>query len=146
MRRVVYDQEDRCLQWASDRIGTRPFSEFAHAIGVINGDEILAVTVWDNFSSYNCTMSIASDGGKRWMSREFLFRSFAYPFIQLDLRRATVVVAEGNDESLRLGLHLGFTVECERVRRFFGDKDAIMMGMLREECRWIGDGFAKAAA
>lgn len=136
MKRAVYDQKEKCMAWAEEVIG-HTFGPNAHCVGLVDGDALRAVTVWDDFSPWNCTMSIASDGSRRWMTRDFLFRSFAYPFIQLGLRRATVVIAADNDASIRLALHIGFTVECARVPELFGDKDGIVMGMLRKDCRWI---------
>ena len=60
----------------------------------------------------------------------------AYPFVQLDCQRATVIVRKKNKRSRKFVEWLGFRQEgC--CRRGFKDDDAIIYGLLREECRWI---------
>lgn len=137
MRQIVYDQEEECLAWAADRIHCRGFGPHAHAIGVRDDHGLCAVTAWDDFSPWNCMMHIASDSGRRWMTREFLFRSFAYPFLQLDLRRVTGLIAADNEASLHLAERVGFVVECPRVQQAFGERDGVLLRMLRAECRWV---------
>jgi RimJ/RimL family protein N-acetyltransferase len=137
-RRIIYDQRERCLTWAAKRIGHDDFGDYAHAMGLLNGDgRLIAVTVWDNFSNWNCFMSVASDGSRRWMTPAFLYRSFFYPFEQLGLRRVTLTVASDNAASENLARRLGFSVECAAMPALFGDKDGIVLGLLREDCRWL---------
>lgn len=98
--------------------------------------EIMGVVAYDHWTPGNCEMSIASDLTGHWMTREFLRLAFAYPFLQCGLRRVTGVVEEDNWRALNLDTRLGFVFEG-RLRKWFGDKDGIVLGMLREECRWI---------
>lgn len=95
-----------------------------------------AVAVYSRFHETNLEMSIASDGSKRWINKAYLYACFAYPFNVLGKRRIMGVVEEGNEAAMRLDLHLGF-VEEGRLRKWFGEKDGILLGMLREECRWL---------
>lgn len=147
MRRVIYGEDDDLCRWAAATIGAGGgFSSDAHAIGMEVDGEIVAVTVWNCFERYNCLMSVASDGSRRWLTREFLFRSFAYPFLQLGLPRVTLKADEGNVPSLKFALHLGFSVEGRLRKAAGGVRDDIVFGMLREECRWIDLSMAKHAA
>jgi len=105
-----------------------------------NDGRILAVSVYSHFTDTNCEMSIASDGSSRWMSKGFLRASYAYPFLQCGLQRVTGIIEVGNDSALRLDEHIGMVREGV-LRNWFitddGPKDGIVMGMLREECKWI---------
>lgn len=149
-RRIVYghlsqDWSDKELcQWAAGQIGAGGgFSPDARAMGIEIDGEMAAVTIWNCFELHNCLMSIASDNKKRWMTREFLFRSFAYPFLQLGLDRVTTKSDERNAPSIRLALHLGFTAEG-RLRNAAGSGfDDIVFGLLKEECRWISRNLAQ---
>lgn len=151
MKRVAYGHvegrtEEFC-QWAAAIIAPGqkfPAETFALAMEV--GGEIAAVTLWNGFEDHNCLMSIASDGSKRWITREFLYRSFAYPFIQLGLPRVTAKMDEANLDSVRTALHLGFVEEGRMRRAAPGGRDEIIMGLLKEDCRWIDDSLAKLAA
>ncbi len=145
-RRVIYGDDAEMCRWAAATIGAGGgFSADARAIGMEVGGEIVAVTVWNCFELHNCLMSVASDGSRRWMTREFLFRSFAYPFLQLGLPRVTVKVDEANAASLRLTKHLGFVEEGRLRRAAPGGRDDIVMGLLSEECRWISVALARHA-
>jgi RimJ/RimL family protein N-acetyltransferase len=108
----------------------------ARVIANLDGDRIAAVTAFTRFDARNAEMSIASDGSKKWMTRAFLYESFAYPFITLNLERVTGVVDSRNRAALTLDLKLGFVPEGV-LRRWFGEADGILLGMLRSECRWL---------
>jgi len=150
-RRVVYGQtegrtEELCRWAAAILCPGQTFPHDTHAIASEVDGEIAAVTLWNSFDDYNCLMSIASDGSRRWMTREFLYRSFAYPFVQLGLPRVTVKIDEDNLESVKLGVHLGFQFEGSMRKAAPGGRREIIMGLLKEECRWIDLGLAKHAA
>ena len=82
-------------------------------------------------------MHIAAVPGRRWMTRDFLRVAFRYPFWQLGCRRVTGYVPASNADALRFDLHLGFVQEG-RMREALPDgEDVIVLGMLRNECRWL---------
>jgi hypothetical protein len=145
--RFIYGQDAKMAKWAAVQIGAGGgFPRDVRAIGVQRNGNLIAVALWHTLSLRNCFVSIATNRSGRCATREFLFRSFAYPFLQLDLPRVTCIVDEGNDESVRLAEHLGFKLEG-RLRRAAPDgRDDLMFGMLREECRWIGLDMARHAA
>lgn len=133
---ILYGQEARLLPWAQEKIGTGPFREDAKVIGLERDGEVVAAVVFDNFSAADCNMHIASDGTRRWMNKELLLSSFAYPFVQLRKRRVTGMVPGKNQQALEFDLHLGFEVEG-RCRDALPDDDIIILGMLRRDCRFI---------
>ena len=136
MSAIIYGQEDRMLPWACERIGLGKFKGDAKTIGVERDGELVAVVVYDGFSECDCNMHIASDGLGNWLSRELLVRAFAYPFIQLGFRRVTGLVPARNAAALQFDQHLGFEYEG-RCRNALPDDDLIILGMLRENCRFI---------
>lgn len=133
---IVFDEDYRLIGWAAERIGVECFSHDAHAIGLERDGELVAVVVYDRFSPHDCHMHVASDGSKRWLVREFLVACFAYPFIQLGLRRVTGLVPASNAAALKFDKNLGFLVEGYH-HQALGDDDLITLGMLRENCRFI---------
>lgn len=128
------------LPWAEGVIGFAPRDD-AKAIGVVDADgTIRSVTVFDNFSPCDCNMHIASDGSKRWLTRIYLRTAFYYPFVQVGLRRVTGLVPASNSAALHFDLHLGFVREG-LCRNALPDDDLIVLGMLREHCRFIPQEF-----
>lgn len=136
--------------WAADQIGAGGgFSSDVRAIGLEHDGELVAAVMWDYITKYNCVMSVASDGKSRWMSRDFLYRAFYYPFGQLNLRVITCLIAENNAPSLKLCKHIGFKIigenESGRIPHGSGDYDDIVLCMKKEDCRWISRDMAKHA-
>lgn len=131
----IYGEDKRLLEWASEVIHFTPRSD-ARAIGWQEHGTLRAVTIYDGFSECDCNMHIASDGTGNWLRRAFLKASFSHPFLQWNLRRVTGLVPSKNHAALRFDLHLGFKQEG-LIRHALPDDDIIVLGMLREDCRWI---------
>lgn len=142
MKEVVYEPKDEMVAWAEARIHGCKFRDDARAIGVRSEHGYCGVVVFDNFSTTGCWISVASDGGRRWLSRELLIRVFAYPFTQIGYRRVSALISCRNADSLALCEGIGFQREGV-VRQAGADgEDSILLGMLREECRWLPERFA----
>lgn len=137
MKRVIYDEPEKMLGWAANKIGIGRFSRDARPIGLAQGNDIIAVVVFDNFSDASSCISVASNGTGTWLNRTFLVKVFAYPFLQLGHRRVTAMITESNIASRRFCAHCGFAEEG-RIREDGKDgEDLIVMGMLRRECRFL---------
>lgn len=135
MTGFIYDEQDRLVEWAASCIGFEPRQD-VKAIGWQEHGKLRAVTLWDGFSKCDCNIHIASDGSGNWLRRAFLKTSFAHPFVQWDLRRVTGLVPSKNVAALTFDLHLGFQREG-LIRNALPDDDIIVLGMLREDCRFI---------
>lgn len=134
--KLIYGQEERLLPWAAKATNVPGFRRDAYAIGLERDDELCAVVVFDTFSQTGCNMHIASDGTRRWMNKELLLSAFAYPFVQLGLKRVTGIVPARNTAALSFDEHLGFVREG-LCRDGFPDDDMVILGMLRKDCRFI---------
>lgn len=139
--RLVATPDSRLLPWAAERIGIAQFRNDAKAIGREVDGRLVAVVVYDGFTSTDCNVHLASDGSKRWMTRELLFEAFAYPFIQLGFRRITGLVKASDTYTISVNEHFGW--RREGLHRMAADDgtDIISMGMLRSECRFIPQEF-----
>jgi RimJ/RimL family protein N-acetyltransferase len=136
MNRLIYGEDDRLLPWALERTGIPGFRPDARTIGYERDGETVAVVVFDGFSEIDCNMHIASDGTRRWLTRELLTAAFAFPFIQCGLRRVTGLVPARNVAALRFDEHIGFRREGYHARAA-KDGDLVSLGMLREWCRFL---------
>lgn len=139
--KLIYGEEDRLVPWAEKVIGVK-FRRDAYTIGLERNGEVVCVCVYDSFSECDCSMHIASDGSSRFANKEFVVAVFAYPFLQLGLRRVTAMVPAKNERALKLDEHLGFVREG-RHPHACQDDDLISLGMLRENCRFIPTGGAR---
>jgi RimJ/RimL family protein N-acetyltransferase len=127
---------DRLGAWASKRIEHFDLSEQLYtAIGLERDGEIIAVTVYNFYNGSNVAMSFAAVAGRRWLTREYLHAIFRYPFVQLGVRRVTGFVPAKNSDSLRFAHHLGAKLEGV-MRHALPDDDLVILGILREDCKY----------
>lgn len=137
MSNLIYGQEDRLLPWAQDRVSVA-FRRDAYTLGLEKNGELVAVVVYDSFGETDCAMHIASDGTKAWMNKALLLSAFAYPFKQLGLLRVTGLVPADNNAALEFDKNLGFKEEGYHPKAGPGGKDLVSLGLLKENCRFVG--------
>lgn len=137
--KVLFNHTSEVSAWVKDRIEQVSDWGPCEALGVIDGNRIVAGVVYNHFSQANIEMSVAAEPGIRWLSRPALFAFFYYPFVTLGCNRVTSTIKSGSStKSVRkFCQHVGFKYEGV-VREFYRDgRDAVIFGMLRRECRWI---------
>lgn len=133
--RIRTDKQE-LLDWAAARYDDNAIDGDTSAIGVEEDGRIMAVAMYNAFTSMSCNIHVVSDGGKRWASRTFLREAFHYPFVQLGLTRLTALVPARNTDALTLDLRLGFQMEG-RMAEATDNDDLVVLGMLRRNCIWI---------
>jgi len=149
MRSVVYGLESQLIPVAAQWAGAedpRWFDPNATALGALCDGRIVAVAVFYQFTPTDCRISLASDGSKRWLTREFIVRVFAYPFVQMHLNRLTAEIPATNRAAVRLCQHFGFRPEGAKRKACHDGSDELIFGLLREECKWLGPRRRLAAA
>jgi len=124
------------VEWVARK--TSEFGCFGTEIGIgwqKNG-EIVAGVAYANWNGPNVECHIASDGSRKWLTREYLWTIFDYPFNQLKCDRITVCVGQKNTDSNRFVKHLGFELEC-RLESAHPTGDLLVYRMFRHQCRFI---------
>lgn len=134
--------DDRLLDWIAVRIPhigpNHDWHGRARAIGIgMDGQIIAGMAVLDMDKRFgNAEIAMAATT-PRWASRATIRKLLAYPFEQLNCQRITTVTATSNEAALKMNRQLGFQYEGA-MRKAFGDEDAIIMGLLKEEAeRWL---------
>jgi len=136
--RVVWGEDERVGAWVAERVSATTFGPFT-AIGLERNGELVAGLVYNMFTGPSINMHVALDPILRMVSREHLAIAFGYPFNQLKCKRITGRVHALNFKAQRFDEHLGFIREgIERCGAADG-ADIILYGMLRAECRWLGE-------
>ena len=107
-------------------------------IGVLTGGNLAGGVVYSEYRGHDIRANIASTS-PRWLSRDVLWQLFKYPFKQLGCARITVIVSDDNPRSERLARWLGFVPEGRIRAGMSTGRDALVFGMLQNECRWIED-------
>jgi len=124
------------VSWVAKR--TNEYGNFGTDVGIgwqKNG-ELVAGVAYANWNGVNVECHIASDGSRKWLTRQYLWTIFDYPFNQMGAKRITTCVGEGNLDSTRFTQHLGFTIEA-RLKGAHPTGDLLIFRLLRHDCRWI---------
>ncbi|MGI9345511.1 MAG: GNAT family N-acetyltransferase [Gammaproteobacteria bacterium] len=134
-------ENQELVLWARERLNI-DFGLTAHAIGVRNENEPLAVTVYNNFKSrpngtvYMCDASIVSIS-PRWCNRSVLRQLFHYPFVILGVLRLQTICEAKNPRIRKFNQHLGFIEEGILREAWDMGGDAVVWSMLPHECKWL---------
>lgn len=134
-KQVIFAQE-RVGPWTCERTGGT-FESDSTAIGLEEDGELVAGVVFDNYNSRSICMHIAAIPGARWMTREYLWVCFAYPFNQLKVNKILGLVDSTNHAARKFDEHLGFMLECN-IKDAGRDGDLLIYSMTRQQCRFLG--------
>lgn len=137
---VTMEHQGELIAWAEDHFGIPRGSMPPEtvALGVIDASgSPLAVICVNAFYSHYCTMHVASNGSKRWLTRTVLRCIFGYVFELLGLQRVNIIVSVNNVPVQILALKLGFRMEGYARCGADDGSDGIVLGMLASECPWL---------
>lgn len=135
---LLLDQKRTVAAWALQHLRmprysglADPFSEPYEAFGVLRQGELSGVVIFSG-QTVDGEISITVVGAGWTRS---LFRWVGdYVFNQLGCVRLSAIVAD--PIVANYCVRLGFVREGVK-RRYYGDVDGIMLGMLKEECKWL---------
>ena len=133
---IIVGQDAVVGPWVCARIGGTWINGRGTTIGLQRSGELVAGILYEDCNGVNVNMHVASDGSRRWMTRELLHFAFWYPFEQLGVKRVTGTVPASNDDARRLDEHLGFVLEA-RLEKAHPDGDLLIYRMFRHECKWL---------
>jgi RimJ/RimL family protein N-acetyltransferase len=136
VKRIVVDSPERVGLFVAKKNAMQGnFANFS-AIGLEEDGELIAGVVFNDFNEVSICMHVAATEGKRWMTREYLWLCFHYPFEQLKVRRITGVVEEGNHAARKFDEHLGFVLEAS-LKDAGKTGDLLVYRMFKEDCRFL---------
>jgi RimJ/RimL family protein N-acetyltransferase len=133
---LVFGADQFIAHWVAQRVREfNPMHEKYTCIGVADDARLIAGMVYHQYRGHDLVMTFAADSPK-WANKGNLGAFFRYPFGQLGCKRVTTFAARKNKRSRKLIEGVGFKLEGV-MRKGNGDQDAMIYGMLAEECKWI---------
>lgn len=136
MKSLVIGQKERVGEFLKKHEAWLGASQY-EAIGLEENGELIAGVVYDSYEENARIASYCAGVGKRWLTREFLWAMFDYPFNQLNVNAVINTVSTDNKESMRFTEHLGFK-EVARIEGGASDGDLIIYVLYKKDCKWIG--------
>lgn len=130
---------DYAGQWVAHQVGKLWHGPNAgRAIGWVDSDGLAAGVAFVNFDGVSVWLDCAAKPGTRWLDRRGLWAIFHYVFVQLGCLRASCMIPEDNEKSIKLVTQAGFTQEARLERAAPDGKDMLVFRMFKEDCRWLG--------
>lgn len=130
---IVFERK-RVARWVKEQTGRGGWGEWYQAIGHEQGGKLIAGVVFNFQTECDVVMHIAAHGP--WLTSEYAHAIFAYPFVQLGVRRVSACPKASNTAVRRLIEALGFQHEGT-LRNYYLDSDAEVYGLLRDDCRYV---------
>jgi hypothetical protein len=121
-----------------DVVGVTPYVGFA----VYNAQNtVVAGILITNYRGHDCEITMAADTPK-WAQRNVLRVVFEYIFYRMKCVRCTCSVAKrkGTGRTRRFLVGMGFALEGSLRRAYDGEYDALVYGLLAENCRFLAGG------
>ena len=134
MKQIVIGQP--VVDWVARSMKRGEGYGLSAGIGLEEDGRLIAGVVYNEWNKVNINMHVASDKTARWMTREYLWMCFDYPFNQLKVKRITAFIEDENTEAIRFDTHLGFKYET-RMKDAYVNGDILIYVMRREDCRWL---------
>ena len=106
------------------------------ALGLIRDGRLVAGVIYNCFEGLNVNMHIGAEEGSRWMTAQFLYAAFDYPFNQMKKRRVSACINSNRRKAISFVENLGFEYEGRR-KHYYENGDMVLYGMLKEKCRFI---------
>ena len=132
--KFIYGEDKRVSEYVKQRI---PYAQYGFdkcvTIGVEQGGVLVAgIVFFDWFSAWgNVYVAVAGDGN--WCTRKLLRCCYAFPFMQMECKRVTVLVRDGNHPAINLVTRIGF--KLEGIMR--GEQSCLVFGILKNEAlKW----------
>ncbi len=138
---ISLEQRQEFFDYMNERLSSDFTPDKSRCIASVEDGKILGAVIFDRFTKYGCELSIASDH-PRFLTRNFIHVTCYYAFVTCGKIRITTLVKEHNKRSIKLTKGIGFIHEAT-LKQAYGDQDAILFRMLKDECKWLPAATAK---
>lgn len=116
-----------------------PLERTEHMKGIVQerDGEVIAAALYVEFNGTNVFVHLAGMPGRKWLTRDFLYWGFHYPFEQLKCKRITCWVEADNKDSQRFCEHIGWKHEATLQGIGRNGVDVLIYRMFREDCKYV---------
>jgi len=121
-------------RWMCERTGGQYCGDGVY-IGLEQDGKLIAVCGFDNYNGRSLHMHIAAEG-KRWMTKEYLWYCFHYPFVEVGVDKIIGIVEEGNKKAIRFDNRLGFVHEAT-IEDAHPNGAILILTMTKQQCRFL---------
>tara|TARA_R110000868_G_scaffold157001_4_gene384063 strand:- start:249 stop:674 length:426 start_codon:yes stop_codon:yes gene_type:complete len=139
VRASTIEERIAAISFIAPRVGETPESlvwqDRWEALCAVPSGRLAGVVVYNNWRGRSIETHWAGLPG--WLTRANLRGIFAFPFDTLGCRRVTGIIRRNNRTARRVAEKIGFKLEGVAREGFEDGTDAMIYGMVRNDCRWI---------
>ena len=135
---LLIGDDEAVIRWHTEQTGQNPLSIQTGTfvtIGITLRDKLIASVLFSRYRWPDIEVHIHSTD-PRWCNRRTLRAIFNYPFKQLNCTRVTAVTDPANQAVCQFLERVGFKEEG-RQRQALPSGDSLLLGMLKNECKWV---------
>lgn len=140
---LIYGRDAEIASWVCQQLKKKPYiAGLYRAVGIERNSKLIGAVVWNNYYEDNYGKPLLIEAtiatiDKRWATRHNLRELFAYPFIQLKVKRVQAT-CHRKAKRVRTTLDkLGFHFEGIVREAHPSGGDAAHYSILKSECKWI---------
>lgn len=136
--RVLCDDTGAVLNWVAHGLNddVRDYIP-SLALGIWQDDMLIGgILINDITPQRNCWLTIYTES-PRWATRNILKYVFTVVYVTIGAKRCSVFVSKSNNKSHDFCQRLGFKDEGLLREYRENGEDCYVMGMLKQECKWI---------
>lgn len=133
--RIVTDRQDELGKWLCERNNAQYIPGQGWYIGNEKNGRLVGVVGFDNYNGASVCMHCAGEG-KHWVTRDFLWFVFWYPFEQMKVNKIIGLVSSANLDAMKFDLNLGFVQEAV-IKDAYRNGDMNILTMTREQCKFL---------
>ena len=132
------DEQEKSLMlaWCNRFIPVSAFDERTHVLGVMHDDQFAGCIAFSHFTGPDARISLCIRD-KYAFSRASVEAVMSYAFDYLKLRRLTAMIKISNRRARKLAEQIGFKMEGKHRKVTLDGCDALLYGLLKEECRYV---------
>lgn len=108
------------------------------ALGVVRRGRLVGGVVYHGYRGFDVQISAAFDC-IGWALPGTLRALCAYPFVDLNVQRVSVLTGRKNKKARKLLCDVGFRFVGVAKRGLDGVEDAFIFEMLKDDCKWLND-------
>lgn len=136
---IITQPKELIAAFVNVRQGFPPETSWGNynALGLVRGGHLVAGVIYNGYEGANVNIHVGAVQGSRWMTKEFLYATFDYPFNQLGRKRLSAYIRATNKRTIAFVKKLGFVYEG-KLQDFYTDGgDMVIYGLLRSKCRFL---------
>ena len=135
---LIYDNSDATARWVADGLRLEPdelSSGFSFAIR--HNNKIIGGITFSGYVPDDSAWISIYTTDKHWCTKICLKQIFGVAFNALKCRRLNALICSDNHASISLATRCGFVIEGKMRKYYSTGQDALVLGMLASECKFI---------